>query len=107
MQTTTTITETRTKTRTTCDRCGRPCGYDAETIRDEREMTDRTRTVRCQLRAKRFVKIELDDTVLADFAEGGDATHIEVDCCDQCFVDFVLPALEAIGFSPRRTEISF
>jgi hypothetical protein len=66
-----------TYTTTVCDLCGQPCGYH--------ETGDRAVRISSDLRR------EYCDT---------ETTH--VDCCSACYDAQVLPALVALGFTPRE-----
>ena len=66
-----------TDTEYVCDRCGKPAGYTAEP------------------------EIEIKRT-LRGYENSGDV--VEIDCCGECFDQHVVPALKAIGFTPREWD---
>lgn len=71
----------------TCDKCGKPCGDDEET----RSCYDVSKA--------QIFKLEGDQ-----FPEGRFVERTEIDCCVQCFDEFVVPALAALGFKTRTED---
>ncbi len=88
-----TITKVDTTTSYTCDRCGKPCG------RDERHRTFEVKEVRLH------AVVEHEEG--GRYPEGASTEQIEVDCCSNCFLTVVIPALKALGFKPVTVDRSY
>ena len=74
---------TRTESETFCDLCETRLGHDWDSEYD-------------------VVKIEHERG--SRYSGSGNAETVQVDCCPACFESKVVPALLAIGFTPRREE---
>lgn len=73
----------------TCDRCGQPCG-DSEATGYNVDQA----AIHCE-------------TGTNYGSDGKNVDVIEFDCCTECFVKHVVPAMEALGFKARREHESF
>lgn len=72
---------------TCCGKCGAPSGdYEKRGGYDRDE-----------------ARLELDSGTV--YPEGGTIDRVIFDCCVRCFKEHVIPALVALGFTPREYEI--
>lgn len=77
-------TVVRQETHTTCDRCGE----DVEKGRDRFDAFE----------------VELQMKTGDSYSDCGSGRYLRADCCEKCFKEVVVPALEAAGFTFQEEE---
>lgn len=97
---------------TTCEKCGEPSGDDESRDAYERRTVvirgpggpvKATLNIFAAAMKKATIEMENGDT----YPESSSVEALVIDCCTECFVKHVVPALEAIGFKARIEDRSW